>query len=854
MRKILILGFLLFVFQGCGPETNDSKKDSANVQVELIARAEFSSMKEKMVYPPFPTEVLEMVPEGSLVEPGQELAKLSPGSRLEMLLEESANLEKLSLQMNLEKMKKAIAEEIEEKKIAQAKLAMDKAKIELDRALSMRDWLRITELEESFKLDKIKLNLLKKQLDAARKMIGRGFVARQELLENEKELAVTEINASLTVKLTAYLLNNADEKQLARARQAYKNAVLDYELASFTMAKNLADHDYQYKQFKNDYDQLAEEVAKLENEIASLSVIAKDGGLVVYGSSHDGSALIKVRPGSMVYPGVNFLRLVEPHRGSVDLFVDPKDYALLNSTDRLYFRPDAFPEHLLTCRTNEKAKVAFEVSGGRPDGRTFVELKAEVGSYPEVLKLGYSGSVFLHNPKESLLPAFGGNRLYTVKRKNMARKTSNTGDIKPASSTYILGAFEGKVNSLAEEGKSVKAGETLAVIASEELDETARDMEIELEKKREELLLMDEKHRIDQERITRELEVKAGALEVAKLRHAALLKRREEDKIIDLQKSLEVIQSRIELAKEKVAHIKELHKKGLRSELQLLQAKQELAVALRDREITSYKLRLEEFGPTRRSVQISAIEMQKVGLEKEIAEKEAAQASLINSMSKQILEKEISKIEITLNRRQKQLEQAEIKAPEDGVVIFNETHISGKQAKVKVGDQINPQIPFMQIANMNNLQVHTQISEMDAKFIKPGDEVKVYMKGNSVTVAPGWVSSVALIADTNFIEAQEANVKIIVDLLSPARGVNKAPDGFRPGSSCEVEFSLYDAREALVVPYDAILPTAEGPAVVGEDLKIKLVEVDFSDGLEGFVIKSGISEGERLVLMEAGFD
>jgi hypothetical protein len=56
------------------------------------------------------------------------------------------------------------------------------------------------------------------------------------------------------------------------------------------------------------------------------------------------------------------------------------------------------------------------------------------------------------------------------------------------------------------------------------------------------------------------------------------------------------------------------------------------------------------------------------------------------------------------------------------------------------------------------------------------------------------------------------------------------------------------------VPYDAILPTAEGPAVVGEDLKIKLVEVDFSDGLEGFVIKSGISEGERLVLMEAGFD
>ena len=852
MKKILLIILVVFFAAGCGQEISEKKSGEQKSRKDFFARAEFTSMEESLIFSPFTTEIVEMVPEGTQAEPGQKLAQLSPDGRVESLHQESANLEKLSLQMNLEKMKMQNARDIEQLKIEQYRLEMKKAKIELDRATSAREWQTIMELEQSSKLDKLKLKLARKELNAAESMIGRGFVARQELLKNENDLEINLINASLTLKLADYLEKNSDEKEVENARQAYENKVLDFELSKFNMEKTLAEHQYQFKQIKSDYDELAIEVKKLEIEIASLSITAPTSGVVLYGDSYDGSAFIKVQPGVMVYPGIKFLRIVDPAQGGIIFEADPKDFAKFSSAEVLYFRPDAFPEIVLPCRLSKISKLAFASQSGRPNGRTFVEVKAQISSYPEILKIGYSGTVLLNKPKETALPKFTGDKLYRVKKRNLTRKTSNTGDVKPANSSYILSAFEGEVNSLAQEGKTVEKGEVVAVIASEELDEEVRDLEIELEKKREELLLMKEKHQIDEDRLERQLEVKSGALEVAKLRHAALLKRRDEDKIIDLKKNLEVIQARIDLAKEKVAHVKELHKKGLRSELQLLQAQQELAAAVKDKNTTSYQLKLEESGPSKRTIKISEIETEKVALEKKIVQKEASQTGFVNSMSRKILEKEISKLEINLARKKNELEQAKIKAPDAGVVIYNETHNGGEKAKIKVGDKVNSRIPFMQIAGTERLQIHTEISEMDAKFIEVGDEVKVYLKGNSVSVARGWVSSISIIADTNFIKSQDANVKIIVDLVSPENGVDEVPAGFRPGISCEVEFTLYDLKDALLIPFDGVLPTINGPVAIGRDKKLKPLEVAFSDGLEGYVIESGIEEGEEILLMEAG--
>jgi multidrug efflux pump subunit AcrA (membrane-fusion protein) len=94
-------------------------------------------------------------------------------------------------------------------------------------------------------------------------------------------------------------------------------------------------------------------------------------------------------------------------------------------------------------------------------------------------------------------------------------------------------------------------------------------------------------------------------------------------------------------------------------------------------------------------------------------------------------------------------------------------------------------------------------------------------------------------------------VRVVIDLVSPEHGVTKIAPAFRPGQSCEVEFQLYDVQDALVLPFDAVIPFATGPCVIKEDLVPAPVELLFSDGLQGYVVQSGLTEGDEIILMEA---
>ncbi|MEW6712440.1 MAG: hypothetical protein AB1403_21665, partial [Candidatus Riflebacteria bacterium] len=421
--------------------------------------------------------------------------------------------------------------------------------------------------------------------------------------------------------------------------------------------------------------------------------------------------------------------------------------------------------------------------------------------------------------------------------------------------SYIISMSDSKLNHIEEEGRTVEAGHILAKLDHAEDSQSLSDTEIELSKLKEELQLLLEKNQIDDEQLKRKIEVKRGALEVARLKHAALLKSRDEDAIIDLKRSLELVNAKIDLANEKVAHVKALRAKGLRSELEEMQAEAEVADLLKEKAITAYKLELEDSGPTRRSVALSLLEVKKAETELAMTEKEVSLGRISNSMNVKIKELEIRKLEIRIKEYKHLIEMAEIKAPCAGVVIHNETHrSSGGLGKAKVGDEIYARVPFMQVAEIDNLQVHTEVSEMDAKFIKPGDQVNVLLKGNSVSSFPGWVSSVSYVAQTDFKIRQDAVVKVVIDLVSEKHGVKKVDSAFRPGQSCEVEFLLYDLQDVLQVPYDAILPLANGPCLIDENLQLKKVEILFSDGLQGYAIESGAQEGDDILLMEAGND
>lgn len=848
--------FLLMFLYGCGePSFKKSNEDSAAESVRLLARAEFVAIKDDIVHPPFSSEILQMVPEGSYASSGMEIARLSAGSRAFYLKQEQADLDVVRARLELEKKKLELAESIEKCNLKLAQLEFERARLDLEKVKRSRDWLRLVELEESLKLDRVRLNLLKRQVEASTRMVGRGFAANQELLQNEKDLALAEVSASLTQRLIPFVENHPDERKLQQAVEAFEKGRQALNVASYSYLRNLAEYRFRCNEEQRNLDQIMHGIRRVQNQVASLSIIAPGNGLVLYGNSYSGSELIKVQVGSQVYPGVPMLRIVDPKRCGIGFDLDPKEFDLVRTGTKVWFRPDSFPETLVSCQIETIAPMALEIRGGRPDGRTMINVKAIAQEPDAKLKLGYSGSIFLPEMCQRLRGLFKGNRRHKLVLQPFSRRVSTTGDVKPASSSYVLSTTESKLNFLEEEGKTISSGTVVARLDTAEISQNHSDNEISLRKLKEELDLLVEKNKVDESQLNVQLEVKAGALEVARLKHAALLKSRDEDKIIDLRKSLELVDAKIALAKEKIEHVRVLRQKGLRSEIEQLQAENEVAALLKERAITVYKLDYEDSGPASRTIALSELEVEKARTEFEKVSREVELGRFTGQMSIKIKEAEVRKIESSLEESRFKLDSAEIVAQADGVVIHNETHrASGGLGKAKVGDQVYARVPFMQIAAMNNLQVHTEVSEMDVKFIKPGDEVKILLKGASISTFPGWVASINHVAKTDFKVRQDATVSVIIDLVAKKHGVDNVPPGFRPGQSCEIEFLLYQQENALVLPYDAVLPTATGPCAVSPAKELQPVEILFSDGLHGYALKSGLSEGAEVLLMEAEHD
>ncbi len=847
---------IVIMILGCGEEAEQSPVPAEHkLQTAPVVRGEFVSLCETRLMAPFTTEVLELVPEGTLASAGDKLALLSAGDREQQLKERQSELDANTIALERDKALYELAVKIEEKSSELFRLEFERRRIEYERARETRDWLRLLEQTEALRAGKVKLKMLQKQFEASEKMAQKGFAARQDLASHEKDLLVHLLSASLTARLIDFIDIHADEKKVFEAAEALERARLAVGLASFTASKNLADYQFAVNESQRKYEQNLLQVEEIEAKLASLTVTAPGAGLLLYGDTYDGSQILKLRRGAQVYPGLTFLKIVDPGHCGINFALDQRDALLVGSETPLFFRPDAMPELLVPCAFETKVPVALEIPQSKPDGRTQVQIKARIASYPESLMIGFSGTVFCSDLVGEMRSRFRGNRRAVIGHRHMRRLMSTTGDVKPASASFVVSSIEGRLSAVAEEGKSVKSGDQIAVLDCEELMQQRRDAEIELKKKQEEYQLQIQKYQIEHEKTLKAIEVSRGAYEVSRLKHAALLKRREEDKIIDLRRSLEVLQARIGLAQEKIAHVDELRRRGLSSELEVLAGESELAELQREHKVVEYRLKTEESGPTRRSVRLSELEVQKAALELEKAELQGQVDDNRNLMAARLLASQIRKLEMNLARMTEEIEAAVVRAPTEGVVILNEFNKSGGgMGKARAGDNIYARIPFMQVADVANLQVHCTVSEMDARFIKPGNEVRLLLKGNTSKVLRGWVDSVGIVAVTEFKKRQDATVTVIIGMVSPDSGKAESDPALRPGSSCEVEFVLYDIPDALFLPFDGLLPTATASCVIDRAGQMRPVKLLFADGLRGCAIAAGLQAGDEILLPEADND
>lgn|GEM_PF-1993775 len=184
--------------------------------------------------------------------------------------------------------------------------------------------------------------------------------------------------------------------------------------------------------------------------------------------------------------------------------------------------------------------------------------------------------------------------------------------------------------------------------------------------------------------------------------------------------------------------------------------------------------------------------------------------------ARKIKEMQVEKQRLALELAQKQYDDAVLKSPVDGTVVY---------ANCKVGIEARLQKPMFVVHNLDKLQVQANVSQFEIHKIRLGQEAIITGDAFPESELRGIVSYIAPSALAEGTQT-EKSVLVKLDILEP-------PAGIKTGFSADVDIVTGEKKDALVVPYEALLQKSDGKYYVYKIEGGKLKEIFVELGIEG---------------------
>ena len=188
---------------------------------------------------------------------------------------------------------------------------------------------------------------------------------------------------------------------------------------------------------------------------------------------------------------------------------------------------------------------------------------------------------------------------------------------------------------------------------------------------------------------------------------------------------------------------------------------------------------------------------------------------------------------------QRQIESMTVRAPRDGTVVY---FASRRSEKKKVGDSVWQMEKVIEIPNLARMRAEAQVDESDAGRVAVGQPVTLRLDAHPDVVYSGRVSDVQRAVRQRSEQGRQkvVEVKIALDRTDPQR--------MRPGMRFRALIETDRARNALVVPAEAVEATPEGPLVHRRALfGTEAVRPKLGRRNDRLVeVLGGLSEGDRV--------
>jgi len=436
--------------------------------------------------------------------------------------------------------------------------------------------------------------------------------------------------------------------------------------------------------------------------------------------------------------------------------------------------------------------------------------------------------------------------IFTVTRRSFPVLVQSKGELKAKITTDVKSRVEGRATIIwvIDEGVSVKEGDLLVRLASDEIEEKILREEASeasaiaaLEAAEKDLEILIDQNKSD----IRKAELK---VELAEIDRKKYLEGDAKKAFMDAELELERAEQMFERAKLDFEAAEKLHEQKYKTKSEWLQAKFDLEESQRGlekgrlslhilqtythpKELRKLDSDLDEARKDLERVRKSALakEAQKV------ADVEAKRANLIN-------------IQTNLKKFREQKGFTEIIAPTPGLVVYETGH-RWDPRKIAEGSEVYERQTIVTLPDPSVMNVIVRIHEAKTSMIEEGQRANVEIEGLPNKFFAGTVTKIAPLADSRNTwlnpELKEYETEITLEHSDPS---------FKPGMTARVEIVVSELDDVLCVPLQAVFSKGGRHYIFapgGSDGTP--VEVSVGQSSTEYVeIVSGVAERDRVLL------
>lgn len=190
-----------------------------------------------------------------------------------------------------------------------------------------------------------------------------------------------------------------------------------------------------------------------------------------------------------------------------------------------------------------------------------------------------------------------------------------------------------------------------------------------------------------------------------------------------------------------------------------------------------------------------------LALEKSKTEYDNHLAKIEQKKKEQAAERQVKTIEkdklvVQLNRAKSNLDGMRIKAPSDGMVIYNEHY--NERRKMQIGDVVWGGWPIIRLPDLTEMEVLALVNEVDGPKLSVGARAEIKLDSYPDTVIAGAVKEIAQTAVKAGWMSKAKIFRVVIALDKTVTEVMK------PGMSAQVSVITSETRPQLLIPRSAV--------------------------------------------------